>query len=197
MRRIPGGRIVIIESQSSRSETGNTDRESFQKVIDASENDFEKSLTFISAGALGLSMGFIEKIVSLDSATCKSILIAGWILLTVTLGLNLISHMISKKMSQKSQDDHDNNHENLHLRIRSRNATIDRINWLTVALLVIGISLIVIFVSINTFNMAKKSSEQENQKADTIKQDSLKKEKFGRTIPLPPPTQDSTKKPKK
>jgi hypothetical protein len=44
------------------------DRYAFQRIKEKSEDDFEKLLTYISAGALGLSITLIEKLVLLNSA---------------------------------------------------------------------------------------------------------------------------------
>jgi hypothetical protein len=44
------------------------DRDAFQRIKEKSEDDFEKLLTYISAGALGLSITLIEKLVLLNSA---------------------------------------------------------------------------------------------------------------------------------
>jgi hypothetical protein len=165
------------------------DRETFQKAIENSENDFEKNLTYISAGALGLSLAFIEKIVSLENADHSYFLVIGWTLLTITLGLNLVSHLISKHFIKISRDEFDKKDRTVILKIKKRNGKIDCINWITVALLILGISSIVIFSSINTVNMAKSNTKQTQQSETT------KKEKFGRTIPVPPTQKkDTTKK---
>ena len=55
--------------------TEDKDRDAFQKAIENSENDFEKNLTYISAGALGLSLAFIEKIVKLENADHSAFLV--------------------------------------------------------------------------------------------------------------------------
>jgi hypothetical protein len=72
-----------------------------------SEDDYEKYLTLISSGALALSITFIEKIVNLNNATCKGLLIAGWVLLTITLLGSLLSHFFSRKYSEKTINDID------------------------------------------------------------------------------------------
>lgn len=170
--------------------TEEKDREAFQKAIENSENDFEKNLTYISAGALGLSLAFIEKIVKLENADHSYFLVIGWTLLTMTLGLNLVSHLISKHFIKISRDEFDKKDRTVILKIKKRNGKIDCINWITVALLILGITSIVIFSSINTVNMAKSKNDKQTQQSDTTK-----KEKFGRTIPVPPPqTKDTTKK---
>ena len=170
--------------------TENKDREAFQKAIENSENDFEKNLTYISAGALGLSLAFIEKIVKLENADYSVFLIVGWALLMLTLGINLVSHLVSKHFIKLSRDEFDKKERSVILKIKKRNGKIDCINWVTVIFLILGISSIVVFSSINTVSMAKNKNSKQTQQSDTTK-----KEKFGRTIPVPPPqTKDTSKK---
>ncbi len=45
-----------------------TDREKIQEVIGKTEDYFEEKLTYISAGALGLTLTFIEKIIPLTDS---------------------------------------------------------------------------------------------------------------------------------
>lgn len=170
--------------------TEDKEREAFQKSIENSENDFEKNLTYISSGALGLSLAFIDKIVKLENANHSIFLVIGWVFLTLTLSLNLLSHLISKHFTKISRDDFDKKDQAINLKIKQRNGKIDIINWVSVFLFILGITSIVIFSSINTVNMAKNRIDKQAQQSDTTK-----KEKFGRTIPLPPPqTKDTTKK---
>jgi hypothetical protein len=157
-------------------------REAFQKAIENSENDFEKNLTYISAGALALSLAFIEKIVKLENADHSYFLVIGWILLTLTLGLNLVSHLISIHFIKMSRDEFDKKDRAVILKIKKRNGKIDCINWITVALLFLGITSIVIFSSINTVNMAKSKNDRLTHHSNKTKM-----EKFGRTIPIPTP----------
>jgi len=130
----------------------NSGREAFQKAIDETESLFEKNLTYLSAGALGLSLTFIEKITKLDSATAIQFLVLGWILLSLTLAINLVSHLISRHYIRKSQREYDKKDRGVFARIKKRNAIISTINWATVTLLILGIASIVIFTSINAFN---------------------------------------------
>ncbi len=129
-----------------------SDSNIFHKAISDSEAFFEKNLTYISAGALGISLTFIEKIVKLDESNGLHFLIIGWVLLVVTLAINLMSHLISKYFILKSQKEYNNKVENLIPKIEKRNMIIDSINWLTVILLILGIASIVVFTSINAYN---------------------------------------------
>ncbi len=131
------------------------DRDKIQEVISKTEDHFEGKLTYISAGALGLTLTFIEKIIPLDDSSSVSFLIIGWSLLVLTLMLNLSSHLISKYFLNKTLLELDKNEgskyiKSLYLKVIKRNKKIDCINWITVVLLILGISSIVVFVSINS-----------------------------------------------
>src|SRR5688500_4917696 len=80
-------------------------------IMGKSQDDFEKQLSFISAGALGLSLIFTEKIVKdISKADLKCLLVAGWILLAVTLFINLISHLLATLNCRKTlQEYHERN----------------------------------------------------------------------------------------
>jgi hypothetical protein len=155
------------------------ERNIFEETRTKSEDDFEKNLTYISAGALGLSLTFIEKIVVINSSTIIWTLIIGWVLLGLTLTLNLISHLISSYYSRKSQEEFDNDCKNLNKNIDLRNQRISIINWSTVILLILGIFFIIIFTSQNISNMAKNT---------TTKPVVSVPEKLGRTLPKPQDT---------
>ena len=166
--------------------TFNEFRKYYQEAINKSEDDFEKNLIYLSSGALGLTLIFIEKIVPPQNSIYLFLLILGWVLLTVTLGINLVSHLISKKYIQKSQSEFD---DCIHLKITwdehyenslKRNKNIDIINWVSLGLFILGIISIVIYTSINFNNMAK-------QKNTTTQNKVVKSEKInlGRTVPVP------------
>lgn len=144
-------------------------RNKFDDSRDKSEDNFEKSLTYISAGALGLSLTFIEKIVPIESSLHIWTLILAWIFLGLTLFLNLVSHLISSYYSRKSQDELDNGDENINDKIDKRNRKMTIINWTTVIFLMLGISFIIFFTSINYSNKASTSN------SDTCSEKSTKK----------------------
>jgi hypothetical protein len=65
------------------------DRDNLLRGKEKSDDDFEKNITFLSAGALALSMTFIEKVIYISSETKFCLLYFSWALLTVTLIVNL------------------------------------------------------------------------------------------------------------
>ena len=63
---------------------------------------FEKAITFISAGALALTLTFHDKIVPAENAIYVIIIGIGWAFLTATLFINLISHYQTSKSLDKT-----------------------------------------------------------------------------------------------
>lgn len=144
-----------------------TDREKIQEVIGKTEDYFEEKLTYISAGALGLTLTFIEKIIPLTDSVGTVFLVMGWGFLVMTLLLNLSSHLISKQYLFKTQMELDKSNDSNHLKdiyskVIKRNKRTDCINWITVGLLILGISFIVTFVSINSFNKSTSNIKTNN-----------------------------------
>ena len=66
------------------------------KVLNYSNEQFDKNVLFIASGALGISFAFIEKLVpSIKLSICKSSLIGAWYLFGVVIFISLVSHFIS------------------------------------------------------------------------------------------------------
>jgi hypothetical protein len=128
-----------------------TDRDKIEDAINESQSDFEKNLVYLSAGALVLSMGFLEKIISFDKASNKWIVIASWGILASTLLLNLASHLISVGNSTKAREEMDMGMEYNKLieRISCRNKLMRIINWFSYVLFAFGVISVVIFCAIN------------------------------------------------
>lgn len=131
-------------------------KSNINNTIDKSEDYFENKITYISAGALGLSFAFIEKIVNIEIAVNKWLLIFGWVLLCITLLINLLSHLISKRYAYKIQDELDElDEENeamiigFNRSVRNRNFKTDLLNLFSGIILISGILFIIIFASLN------------------------------------------------
>ena len=118
-------------------------------LIDKSNDSFEKQLNYISAGALGLSMVIIEKIVKdLSHTEFNSILILSWTFLGLTLISNLISHVYSSKVHSKTfkeigEDKYD------YLNAIKRNNRIGNWNLISIAFLLLGLILQILFITLN------------------------------------------------
>lgn len=130
------------------------ERQIVQDLVTRSEDEFEKKLTYISAGALLLSATFLEKIVTLEDSSSLWILISGWSFLVMTLIINLFSHLVSKYYMRKNIDDIDDNIE-FSSRLSNHQRRLKRIesmNWISAIFLIIGVVALVVFTSINAIS---------------------------------------------
>ena len=172
------------------------ERNKFDEIRNKSEDDFEKNITFISAGALGLSITFLEKIIQLNSSHyCW--LILGWVFLILTLTINLSSHLLSSYYSRVSQEEFDEKNINNSQNINRRNKHISFANVFSVFFLILVIFLIVIFTSLNLKDMSNKNEKKSDLeiKGRTMPTPAKPKEiNEGRLIPNPPPKTDKDKK---
>ena len=133
-------------------------RGAFQEIVKESEGEFEKRLLYITSGAIALSFTFISGVITLGESVWKSLLFAGWALLIISLIINLLSHLSSAKKASKSISDIDDELKK-HLEekrdtairenIRSRNRNTRFINRVTLWFTAIGITLILLFATIN------------------------------------------------
>lgn len=124
--------------------------EEFANLLTRSQDIFEKQLSYIASGALGLSVGFINNIVDLKTSTNKWMLVSGWGLLIVTLLLNLISHMVAASDAKKGKTETNNEKLFDDRKINKRSEKMVSINWATVIMLASGIMLIVLYITLNT-----------------------------------------------
>jgi hypothetical protein len=142
-----------------------------------SDDLFEKAITFISSGALGLTLTFHDKIVPVENSICVIIIAIGWTLLIATLFINLISHYQSSKSTDASIDEIDGildykiNYSTYQVNLHKRNKKIDNLNKTSIYLLGIGLFLIIIYVSINIHYGKEK---QLDIKVETSKQATTK-----------------------
>jgi hypothetical protein len=114
-----------------------------------SQETFEQQLSYISAGSLALSIGFVRDIVKdIEGAEYRWLLVIGWILMVITLLLNLISHLLAVKYYSKSISEiHRQTFDSL--KSDNRFERITWLNWICVGTLIFGILLITIFVNYN------------------------------------------------
>jgi len=151
----------LIKKTSPKIEEDNADdtenvnlitsfREELITIFYESQESFEKQLSFITAGALGLSVGFIKDIVNPFKASgYKGLLGWGWGLLVLTLLLNCISHLLAARYSNSAIKEINENKYDPE-KINKRNIKILFINWGTVGIMILGIGLIVSFITYNT-----------------------------------------------
>ncbi len=119
-----------------------------------SDDDFEKYITFIASGSLGLTITFIDKISPLKESIYIWVIVMGWLFLASTLFINLLSHFLSSKYNEKTvQDlDEDIKYKTLINNIDKRNKIVSNLNLSSIILLGLGILSILIFTTINAYN---------------------------------------------
>ena len=158
-----------------------------------SQDDFEKYINLMASGGLVLSLTFLEKIVSLNKAIWKSLVIIGMYLMIITLLSNLYSHYKSMLDSDSTIKDIDEeNYNEIFKNIETRNKKINRLNRISIWSLIVGIFCLITFVTINIYNMG--NSNQGGK--PTPQQPKPLIEEKGRTIP-PPPQNRPANNPKK
>jgi len=132
---------------------------SLESIINKSTDDFEKQLSFISAGALALSITFMDKlVVNLSQSSCRWLLVTGWALLAFTLILNLISHLISAHLHNKTLKEIQENDDSYYAKAHKRNKRISFVNYISIITLILGLFSIIIFSSLNLYNVKAKST---------------------------------------
>lgn len=154
-----------------------------------SQDDFEKYINLIASGGIVLSLTFLEKIVSLEKAVCKSLIVIGMYLMVFTLLSNLYSHYKSILDSDATIRDIDKKEfKKIFKKIEKRNRVINVLNKISIWALILGIFSLVTFVTINIYHMSDKQKTTPPPKPAT--------EEKGRTI-TPPAFKPSNTPPKK
>ena len=168
---------MALKTTSMGEDSKKTERDITQDLISKSEDLFENKLTYIAAGALLLSLTLLEKIISFDNSRQIHLIIIGWIILVLTLMINLTSHMVSKILFRKALKEFDAK-VNYHVRYSHYKKGLiisEGFNWASVFTLVAGICLIIFFVSsnalhpINSKHSEKGIKDTTNSKCLTVK----------------------------
>ena len=141
--------IKIQESANIISQELLDYRLHLKELVTKSQESFEKQLSYISAGALSVSMAFIKNVVGeLNKTKSEELLILGWALMGVTLLINLLSHIFTSNCHNKTIaeiGDGKYNYENA----LCRHNNIKNLNYVSIATLVLGITLLLIFITLN------------------------------------------------
>lgn len=179
-----------------------TDHSDYRKdvanVIRRSEQSYDKSLLYLTAGALGLSIAFIKNVVGANVIQYKWFLISAW----TTWGLSLLSILASYRTSRKS-------HWIVLDQLKEGytgdqwggiyNKITDYLNCATGVLFTAGVALMILFAS---FNLEGRNMNTDQERDNSTDSDGLDHrgdvpniEIRGETVippdPPPPPTEDS------
>lgn len=119
------------------------------QLLNRNHDLFEKQLSYISAGSIVISMALIKDVVGqLSTSCCKFLIIVAWSSMAVSLLTNLLSHNISYLLHYKTIREIDNMNYD-YQKAQRRNIGIMILNWISILFLIVGIALLIIFVSIN------------------------------------------------
>lgn len=188
------------ENPSREDRIREANRRFIQEIKDKSDDDFEKNLVYITSGTLILSLTFIEKVAPLTEALWIYSLILSWVLLALSLLINLISHQrVSKYSLQYIEEYQQGKSENeINVIIVRNNKKISTMNNWAVGLLIFGIGFLIVYCSVNAYNMSKE------KKAEIVKpssgSDKIGNGRTTTTLVIPPkpttapPPKDTPKK---
>jgi hypothetical protein len=126
-----------------------------------SDDHFEKYITFIASGALGLTITFIDKISPLENAIAIWVMALGWLNLTATLFMNLLSHYIASNNNANAVQDIDDDieYDKIVENINGRNKRVSRLNLSSIITLGVGILCILTYTTINAYNGKEEQSK--------------------------------------
>lgn len=163
---------------------------SVYEIKSKSQDDFEKYINLIASGGLGLTIAFFDKIVQIDIAICLWIIVLGWFLLAFTLLMNLLSHFKSVKFSELTISEINNkDYDAVFINVERRNKIIDTLNSISLASLITGVLSIILFVTINIYNM--NNNPKPNSNPNQQPKPSTEEKNRGRTTPAPPQVKPS------
>lgn len=123
-------------------ENDNEYLEQLYKGFAYSSEQFDKAILFVSSGALGISITFLDKIIDLSTSSCNNILVLSWIFEAITIILFTINHYVSLQTFNSAIKAAYN--ENA---IHSK--SVKYINLLSIITLSLGLLLLIIFIFIN------------------------------------------------
>lgn len=128
-------------------------KEELVGIVQKSQDIFEKQLSYISAGALALSIGFVKDIVhDFPNSKLKWTLAIGWILLGITLLLNCVSHLVGFYLNNKTISEINTENSDAYDPVLAdkRSGFIFKINIWSVTIMILGIGCIIFYVIKNT-----------------------------------------------
>jgi hypothetical protein len=130
----------------------------FYKALSYSTAEFDKSIVFIASGALGISMAFVDKLVKLENASNKWLLVYAWYAFGITIFISLVSHFFSSMAIRWSivncptEECTDAEDEAYRKKENHWNQLIRGLNILMIITLFIGIIMFLNFINKNLTN---------------------------------------------
>lgn len=133
--------------------------EELSRDIDRSNDQYDKNALYLGAGALGLSITFIDRMIGdLPEATGKGWLLTAWILLIVSILSGFVSHFASMegklRLLGRLKTPEEKRDKDPQSTLKYWDRWVSFLNILTGTTLIIGISVLVLFVYFNVTNEA-------------------------------------------
>lgn len=123
--------------------------EEVNSTLRYSNEQFDKTIVFITSGAFGISFAFIEKIVKLKEATHKIILIDAWYIFAIVIFISLVCHFLSSQANSWAVKNHKLSDENYNKGISKWNRWIRGLNISMIVGLLLGTLLLIHFINLN------------------------------------------------
>ncbi|KAB2878775.1 hypothetical protein F9K33_12045 [bacterium] len=128
-----------------------TERKLLIELESTAASTFDKAMLTLSAGAIGLSITFTEKIAS--NPICKEFLYTSWCFLLVSLLAILSSFITSQHALREQRDNLDGRYNEMDFKEKTTFAMVTNIlNWLSISTFTIGIIFLIIFAIKNYKN---------------------------------------------
>lgn len=127
------------------------ERRALTNAINNTDQQFDKAILTLSAGALALSLTFVEKISPTPFPYTKWLLILSWCIFTISMVTTLISFITSKLACERQIEIIEDIYKNKpDIDINNKYTLITKyLNYASLTLFMIGVILLVLFSSIN------------------------------------------------
>lgn len=137
-------RIEKQQEEQEKQDSWHLDQ--LSKTYEYSAEQFDKSILFVSSGALGLSITFLDKLVKLESAAFLLLLAISWGAFVVTIFLFTVAHYISKQAANKAIRNYYIDQERCE---KPRDRWVKYSNKTMIVTLLIGLSTLIAFILLN------------------------------------------------
>jgi len=166
-------------------------RNSVHTTKSKSQDDFEKYINLLASGGLAITIAFFDKIVNIKESIYIRLIVCGWILLVLTLLINLISHYFSISYSERTIGEiNKKQYDDVFINVEKRNKVLNVLNGISITTLILGIISIITFVTLNLSIMNNDKPQPQPQERPS--QPSPLTEEKGRTINNPPQSKPNT-----
>jgi hypothetical protein len=160
-------KVKTFEPDTQTRQDGQTYINLLNETISKNADNFDKLIITLSSSFLALSIAFIDKVVPLDTAIYKMLLISAWILFICSIILTLVSFIISElecnKRKNLAGEFYFQGIGQSGKELRSFMSVTRIFNYFTAGLYILGTVLITVFVSTNIYCKGEHSMANQRQ----------------------------------